>query len=421
MKPKNNGHALYAPSSSHRWMHCPGSIALSQQVPESDDTEYSREGTAAHELGSKALIENRKATDYMGQDFNGFKCDKEMAEAVDQYLEICRERFPISQGQDPEEFFKWALEKIIFVEKRFDLSWIIPDQFGTSDCTIYNSEAKKLHVIDYKHGVGVIVDPEWNSQAMMYALGALHFIWACQTEVTKRAISVLQMVETVEIVIVQPRGFNADEVVRTWEISAADLIYWGVHVLKAAYAATLQENAPLRVGSHCRFCPALAVCPEQARNALALAQTEFSNPVLPAPHELTPDQIVKIMNVADVISSWADEVRAYAQKQMELGVQLPGWKLVAKKSNRGWRDELEAAAVLEKIFGENAYEKKLLSVAKAEDALGLRMKKADAKKQLEPLWEKPDAGLTIAPVTDKRPALPAPGVMDFMHDADWAQ
>lgn len=409
-------HSKWGPSSSHRWLACPGSIKLSDQFPEQEDSEYSREGVAAHELGSTALVEGKNADQYLGRTFNGFKCNQEMAEPVQEYLEICRERFP------QDEDFKTALNRTIFVERRFDLSWLIPKQFGTSDCTIYKVKEKKLHVIDYKHGVGVIVDPEWNSQAMMYALGALYFIWNSQTEITKRAISVLQMVDIVEIVIVQPRGLTGDEVVRTWEISAADLIYWGVHVLKAGYARTLQPDAPLQVGEHCRFCRALPGCPAQAERALQLAKTDFNNPVLPPPDQLTPEMIVKIMDFSAILSTWADSVRAYAQKQMELGVQLPGYKLVARKSNRAWKDELEAANFLQAQLGpEAAYEKKLLSPSKAEESLGLRMKKADAKKAIEPYWEKPDAGITIAPETDKRPALPAPGALDFLHDADWAR
>lgn len=409
-------HSKYAPSSSTRWINCPGSINLCEQVPEPEDTEYSREGTAAHEVGSKALLEEKNAFDYMGQMFNGFKCDKEMAEAVQEYLEECRSRFPEYPGG-----FKAANEKVIFVEKRYDLSWLHPGLFGSADCTIYNTQEKKLHVLDYKHGVGVIVDPEWNSQAMIYALGALHWLWSSQTEVTKKAISVLQMVDTVELVIVQPRGFNSEETTRTWEIKASDLIYWGVHVLKAAIAATLQEGAALRVGKWCRFCPALAVCPQQAEHAMALAKTDFNNPVLPSPDQLTPEQIVKVLNAADILKAWSDEVRAFAQQQMELGVQLPGYKLVAKKSNRAWKEELEAASALQEMLGEDAYEKKLLSPAKAEKALKLVMKGKQAAATLEPYWHKPDTGLTMAPVTDKRPALPPPGNMDFLHDADWAQ
>lgn len=416
MKPKNEveqrAHSIYAPSASARWINCPGSIALIQQFPEPEDSDSSREGTAAHELGETALLENKEPTEYMGRDFNGYKCDTEMAEAVEVYTTAVRSRFP--KGD-----FEWLIKNVVFIEQRFDMSWLHPGIFGKADCVIYDIDNRTLRVIDYKNGVNV-VDPEWNSQLMIYGLGALHFIWSKQTEITKKAISVLQMVDTVELVIVQPNGLNMseDDYVRTWEISASDLIYWGVHVLKAAIAATLQENAVLRAGKHCKYCPAISGCPEQAKNALAIAQTEFDNPILPAPHQMTPEQIVKVMDMAAVFKDWADQVKAFAQHQMELGVQLPGYKLVQKKSNRKWKDELDAAARLTQILGENAYKKKLLSVAQAEDQLKLIKLKPE---ELAGYWEKPDTGLSIAPESDKRRAVPAPGAMDFLHDADWAR
>lgn len=412
---KNNedrAHSLYAPSASARWINCPGSIALIPNFPEPEDTESSKQGTAAHELGETALLEGKETTEYMGRDFNGYKCDTEMAEAVEVYTTAVRTRFP--QGNLAE-----VLKSLVFIEQKFDMSWLHPGVFGKADCVIYDTDARTLRVIDYKNGVNV-VDPEWNSQLMIYGLGALHFIWSKQTEITKKAISVLQMVDNVELVIVQPNGLNLSEedLVRTWEISASDLIYWGVHVLKAAIAATLQENAPLRAGKHCKYCPAIAGCPKHAENALAIARTEFDNPILPAPHLMTPEQIVKVMDMASSFSDWANATKAFAQYQMELGVQLPGYKLVQKKSNRKWKDELDAAARLTQILGENAYKKKLLSVAQAEDALKLVKVKPQ---EIADYWEKPDTGLSIAPESDKRRAVPAPGAMDFLHDAEWAQ
>lgn len=418
MKPKNNGteieraHSVYAPSASQRWINCPGSIALIPQFPEPEDSDSSREGTAAHELCEIALTEGKDATEYMGREFNGFKCDTEMAESVQVYLDAARTRFP--EGE-----LSYLLNKLVFVEQRFDMGWLHPGVFGKSDAVIYDVTNRVLRVLDYKNGVNV-VDPEWNSQLMIYGLGALHFIWSKQTEITKKAISVLQMVDTVELVIVQPNGLNMseDDYVRTWEISASDLIYWGVHILKSAIAATLQENAPLRAGKHCKYCPAIAGCPAHAANALAVARTEFDNPILPPPSEMTPEQIVKVMDLSSAFKDWADAVKAYAQYQMELGVQLPGYKLVQKKSNRKWKDELDAAARLSQILGENAYKKKLLSVAQAEDALKLIKVKPQ---ELNSYWVKPDTGLSIAPESDKRPALAAPGAMDFLHDAEWAK
>ena len=42
--------------------------------------------------------------------------------------------------------------------------------FGTGDCVIVSDGL--LHIIDYKHGLGVLVSAEKNSQLSCYALGA---------------------------------------------------------------------------------------------------------------------------------------------------------------------------------------------------------------------------------------------------------
>jgi hypothetical protein len=188
--------------------------------------------------------------------------------------------------------------------------------------------------------------------------------------------------------------------------------------LKSAYAATLQKDARLSAGDHCKFCPAFKACPQVASTAMELAKTDFKDPVFPDPSQLTPDEIVRLLSFSDLFKSWTNEVAAYALRQMENGTKLPGFKLVKRSGDRAWKDELEAAQFLEQTLGENAYEKKLRSVAKAEAAaklIGLD------KKQFEPYWHKPDIGIAMAPVTDKRPEVSAPGVMEFLEDADWAK
>lgn len=407
---ENNGHSRYAPSASKRWINCPGSLALCDKVPPQEDSEYAAEGTAAHELGEKALLQNKNAADFMGQTMNEkYVVDKEMADAVQVYLDAVRSRFP-------EGPFESLLNTLVFVERKFDLSWLHKGMFGKTDVFIFDPQEKLLSVVDYKHGVGVEVDPEWNSQAMIYALGALHDLWAGQTEITRKAISVMKMVEKVEIVIVQPRLFGTEEPVKTWTISAADLIYWGVHVLKAAAVATDDPNAPLHVTAECRFCPALAVCPAQAENALMLAKTQFTDPIFPAPDQLTPETIAKIMSLAQVFDKWVGEVQGYAQKQMECGMRIPGYKLVKKKSNREWIDEIEAGLRLKGILGDAAYVQKLLSVKQAEDAI---KKLKIVPDPLAGLWQKPDNGVSIAPESDKRPAVSAPAALEFLDSADF--
>lgn len=402
---KSNGHSRFAPSASKRWILCPGSINLSAKFPEKEDTEYSREGTAAHDLASRCLTEGVDAKTHHGKIFNGFVADDEMCEAVQVYLEEVWGRIP---ADDPDVVFR--------VEQKVDLSWLHPGMYGSSDCYLFKRKLKLLDVLDYKHGVGIPVDAEWNSQAMIYALGALHRLWEEEVKRTGKVISILQLVDTVEVVIVQPRWRVEEERIKKWSISTRDLIYWGIHILKGAAAACEDENAPLRPGDHCRFCPAIAGCPAQAERAMALAKTTFKDPVFPSPESLSAEDISQIMRVAGMLSNWVDEVKEYARQRMEMGMKIPGFKLVQKKANRGWVDEAQAAKTLESFLGDDAWTKKLLSVKQAEDALKKKYK--DGPKKLDGLWSKPDTGLTMAPEEDRRTEIAAPASL-FIENADF--
>lgn len=62
-------------------------------------------------------------------------------------------------------------DPMILIEQKVDFSEYVPDGFGTADCLIVSDET--LHIIDFKYGLGVLVDAYENSQMECYALGAL--------------------------------------------------------------------------------------------------------------------------------------------------------------------------------------------------------------------------------------------------------
>jgi len=144
--------------------------------------------------------------------------------------------------------------------------------------------------------------------------------------------------------------------------------------------------------------------------AQEVLRTDFTV-VPPKPELLTQEQLLRVLEMQDLISSWLKDVAAHAQKLLESGESLPGWKLVQKKSNRKWKDEKEAITQLlkwEKVLG--IFEKALKSPAKIEKAL--KTKGLQDQIDLAALVEKPDTGLTIAPASDRRPAA-APKLPQF--------
>lgn len=395
-------HARLSPSASHRWMHCPGSINLSAQVPPPPGSDYAIEGTAAHAVAEHCLKNARSTCDFLlgsRAPIDGpenVMVDEDMISAVNIYLNHVRGLMK-------------PLGRSLAVETKFDLTFLGFECFGTNDAMVFDEHNKVLHIVDYKHGQGVEVEAEWNTQLMIYAIGAIH---ALETDSVPHVKPLRKDIEHVVLTIVQPRLMFSDEVIKTWEISKKDLLYWRDNVLVPAAMETSKETAKLFVGDHCRFCPALAVCPEQVRNAMAIAETDFNDPVLPPPEKMTPEQIVKVLQVSDVFSTWAAGVKVYAQQMAEMGRSLPGYKLVAKRSLRRWRDEEEAIKVLTATVGDKAFSKKLISPAQAEKLNCI---------DLTGLIEKPDAGLTLVEEGDKRPAVITTEAIEFLDNADLFQ
>ena len=84
----------------------------------------------------------------------------------------------------------------------------MPDGFGTGDCIIISDDT--LHIIDFKYGLGILVESEENPQMMLYALGALEIYDA------------LYDIKTVSMTIFQPRREN----ISTWTIPIEQLKSW---------------------------------------------------------------------------------------------------------------------------------------------------------------------------------------------------
>ena len=62
----SNGHALYSPSSAHRWLECFGSVALTKYIPDVMSP-YALEGSAAHTLAKICLEEKNDAVKHVGK------------------------------------------------------------------------------------------------------------------------------------------------------------------------------------------------------------------------------------------------------------------------------------------------------------------------------------------------------------------
>lgn len=407
-------HAKLSPSSSHRWMSCPGSIRLIETLPErerSRSSRYAEEGTAAHRVAEECIRRGIPAEELLGYRVgiseelgpelypsrgddlreHEYEVTVEMVDAVNVYLsEIASQRARLPFGEEG-------------IETRVQPLADEPEVFGHLDYSIIDRVEGDLIVNDFKYGAGVRVEVVENPQISIYALGRLRDVGP-------------DNVSRVELAVTQPRAGGEEHGVRRWEVKPSDLVRWGEEVLRPAVVATRAADAPQVAGEWCRFCPASAICPALRRRVIEETRHDFDVPAVfeaeaPTLHvPSNPDDIARVLRAAPVIDAYLREVEGYAQRMLERGEHVPGFKLVRKRANRQWRIEegdLVKQAAARGVKKSQLFESKLVSPAKAEKI------KALGKDFVAEHAYKPEGGLTLTTEDDVRPAVAAPAISDF--------
>ena len=370
-------HAILSASSSHRWLACPPSAKLCAKET-NKSSPYAQQGTDApmHSVSTRVLKALGRDSPDPTENLDYF--DTEMDDCSDQYCSYVCEQLQKAKTlcSDPQ----------ILIEQRLDFSRWVPEGFGTGDCLIVAD--KILHVIDFKYGVGILVEAENNPQMMCYALGALDIYDG------------IYDIEEVRMTIFQPRREN----ISSWDISKADLLAWAENVLKPAAELAIKGEGNFHVGDHCQFCAVKATCRKRAEYNLELAKYDFEMPV-----NLDQAEISAILPRIDELIAWAGDVKEFALQSALSGTQYPGFKVVEGRSTRRFSDEAAVAEVVTNN-GFDPYEKKLLGITAMTFLLG----KKRFEELLGGLITKPPGKPTLVPDTDKRPAI-STAIEDFQE------
>lgn len=394
-------HAKLSASSAKQWLTCPGSIALSEGIPDTSSP-AAEEGSAAHALAEYCLLHGCEPFEFLEEpcpdpEYKDHVVSQNMVDAVTVYTNFIR--------QYPGEVQKNRIEVRVDLSPVDDL---FKGMFGTADHIFWDHKNRTLHVDDYKHGAGVIVEPD-TDQCKYYALGALHMG------------RVLNVAEWVQVTIVQPRAKHPEGPIRSIRFSVDDLMAWMRDTLRPGVIATREPDAP-RIPNQdaCRFCKAKGKCPELRAQALEDAKLEFDclgdvAPVKPLP-ELTAGEIADILDNAKFISGWLDGVKEYAAEALKRreDVTAGRFKLVKGKVSRSWANTAAAEEKLSELGLERdeMYKETFLSPAQAESRVG-----AKQKGELADLIRVEEGGPVMAPASDKR-ATWSTAEDDFATDED---
>ena len=375
-----SSHAFLSPSASHRWLNCPPSAKLCATVPD-QSSPYAQQGTSAHELCAY-LVEKA-----LGRDVNN---PTENLDYYDSEMQMCAEGYADFVMQEYEQAKKNCPDTDVLIEQKVDFSKWVEGGTGTADCILLSDGLAEI--IDYKHGLGVMVSAKseefgGNPQLMCYSLGLIDMFDG------------IYNIDKIRMAIYQPRREN----VSIFEMTKADLLKWADEVLSPTAAIAMKGEGEFKAGGHCQFCKVKATCRKRAEYNLEMAKYDFE-----MPDTLEDYEIDAILMKVDELTSWASDIKEYALNQALRGTDYEHFKVVEGRSNRKYTDEDKVAKVVTNA-GYDPYDKSVKGITAMTKLLG--KKKFD--ELLGSLTFKPQGKPTLVTKSDKRPAMKNTAQEDF--------
>ena len=422
-------HSYWSASKFESLMLCPGKIVLEDGAPDNTN-DYAAEGTAAHQVLTWALQEERPAAAYIGRqihlDSRGKPCEQAGAvytfgvdDTMAEHVQVCIDYCLDLKGDDGVLFADIRVNYSSYLDVSEDTAW------GTADVII--ARGAELIVVDFKYGRGVEVDAKKNPQMSLYGLGALQAYQGLVADF-----------EQVRLAISQPRVKRSPS---EWDCSVEELETWGRSTARSAVntctnARDLKGNAEgammdreweetfLRPAEKaCKFCKAKATCPSLTQAVQDAVGADFGY-LTSAGADV--DKLVEEgvplsdkLAACDLIEDWCKAVRGEVERRLLAGDGVPGYKLVqGKKGNRAWDKPADVEAMLKTMRLKEAemYDFKLISPTTAE-----KLAKAGTigprqwPKVLEMITQS-EGKPHVAPLSDSRPALVVTPVVDDFTD-----
>lgn len=361
-------HSLYSFSSSARWIEgaCPASIRKSKGK-KSVENDAARLGTAAHELREFCLKFGVEPNECLGNEIDKFTVDHDMANAVSLDVNYCR-KLAIEYNT------KYLIEQRVYMFNRDDV-------FGTADTIFLVPHLRRMHIVDYKHGFG-IVEVADNTQLIAYAIASLD------------TYDQWDAVDEVLTTIVQPRANHIDGSIRTYTYTVDKLREWK-ELFSRSIAAVENPKTTPKAGDYCKFCLAQATCKARMMQVLNVAYHNENDDQIPI------SMLETIYREKASIEKYLDAVEKEIVRLAINGQKIDGYKVVDSRPRAVVTDEknLRQEALAHGVDVERLYDKRLKSEWSAKQVL--------PESLIKKYYIKPEPVPTLVPLTDKRPAKSA--------------
>lgn len=318
-----------APHNAATWVHCTGSVKLSQQFPRIETDKSSEsilEGRAFHEVAQRILesfkdgvegelVGRHQLIDTLSRD-NVLITD----EIYDAALEYANDvlKFCNSNGS----------LRALQIEQRIELDGIIDDMYGYCDAWCFSKSTGELVVWDAKYGHKRVEAFE-NWQLITYVMGILRYLG-----IDGHAEQHIK----VSLRVAQPRVFHRDGCISRWDVTASDLRGYFNTLIEAANES-YSDDAKCVTSESCFYCPARYACDAFRDNTMGLVdQVGNVTGSSLSGHELSI-QLRILQRASKQVKALLSSYEEQAIALLRNGEQLPGYSIEQGEGRKRWKKD----------------------------------------------------------------------------------
>jgi hypothetical protein len=325
----SGAHAYLPPSGAGEWVACAAWPLMNAMYPQ-DDTEESREGTAAHWVWEPHLSYGASLPAVGAFAPNGVPVSEAMLEGADLYVRT------IDAALAATGYSRASLQ----VEQRVAIPY----------------------VLDYKFGHG-FVDAFENWQCVDYLCGLVDDL----ARMYGQEPALFEQGLSVTIIVVQPRNYDSSGPVREWTVPAADLrAMW--NKLKAAAERAVEPVPLATTGPQCENCPGRHACSANQRQGYRAVTLSRRSLPLELPAQALATELAILEDAQRDLEARISGLQADAEVRVKRGEAVPGYGLTPSVGREGWSVAPELAVSMAKMIGIDIAKPGALTPAQARKA-----------------------------------------------------